>query len=164
MTGDLASACKDWQGMDVRTRRARLKGWRPRPLNPLSAHHFFGASCKTLWRPLFRKTHISQGVERAPARCWSHRRQAVQGRAQTRRAATVFKARQVRFQRGSDGPWQRRGTGKPVSPDAAPEISHAARRGETPHSTRWARPRPGRLQSPSSIHPARRCRPGRRRR
>ena len=65
MTGDLASACKDWQGMGVRTRRARLKGWRPRPLNPLSAHPFFGASCETLWRPHFGKVHRLEGLERA---------------------------------------------------------------------------------------------------
>ena len=64
--GDFANARKDGSGFGKRTRRARLKGWRPWPLNLLSAHHFFGASCETLWRPVFAKTHFFQRPKRAP--------------------------------------------------------------------------------------------------
>jgi len=63
----VARRCKGSQGLKRGVRRARLKGWRPGGSKPLSAHPFFGTSCKILWRPDLAQTQAGRGFERAPA-------------------------------------------------------------------------------------------------
>jgi len=58
---------KDLQADQKRTRRARLKGWRLWAPNLLSAHLFFRALCKGLWRTDQAECPAAVGVSRAPA-------------------------------------------------------------------------------------------------
>ncbi len=58
---------KDLQADQKRTRRARLKGWRLRALNRLSAHLFSGALCKGLWRTDQTASAATIGFSGAPA-------------------------------------------------------------------------------------------------
>ena len=68
MRGHLTSAQKGLQGFGKRTRRARLKGWRPGAPNRLSAHLFSGASCETLWHPQTQKVLTGCTVPGVPGR------------------------------------------------------------------------------------------------
>ena len=47
-------AAKGGMGLDSEPDRARLKAVRTRPSKPLSAHLFFVASCRNLWRHTLR--------------------------------------------------------------------------------------------------------------
>ena len=67
MTVRLARRWKDLQVGGKRTRRARLKGWRPQAPNLLSAHLFSGVYCETLWRSGYAELEAQQGITRAPA-------------------------------------------------------------------------------------------------
>jgi len=58
---------KDLQADQKRTRRARLKGWRLRAPNHLSAHLFFGALCEGLWRTSLAEPPMHAEVSGAPA-------------------------------------------------------------------------------------------------
>ena len=51
MIGRLARRWKDLQGISKRTRRARLKGWRPWAPNALSAHLFLAPLAKPCGAP-----------------------------------------------------------------------------------------------------------------
>ena len=63
---------KDLQADQKRPRRARLKGWRLGAPNQLSAHPFFGALCKDLWRPEHGGALSYTEVSGAPGRLGQH--------------------------------------------------------------------------------------------